>query len=232
MLYDITPEELDALKRYAQDEDSILEDYTLLKRFLNLQFAVMGKMAKDLPRQRAAAKMYRDRLERLKARKEAAAAAGEFSEAGFDTVEVARALVYRFQQLKTYPLSMTLVMAVLYDIYATWLKQYDERLFIEHPVAQEKGPWFWRVSQHVDLKERQSASAFSSIAERNPAVAAIVRNAADKYHDYKLDQLLNYVMGTPYRAVDKQHNGGKWNGVLRDADIYEWKKNVKKEERK
>lgn len=224
MLYDITKEELDELKRYAEDEDAVLSDYAILKRFLNLEFAVMNKMAKDLPKQRRAALRGQERINRLMAKRESDHAAGEFADTGLDSVDVALALLYKLQQKKTYQLTLNKVMHILYEMYASWLASKGERLCIEHPVALESGPWFWRVRNKVDVRTRLDESAFSELKSRNPGVAAFVANAAEKYYDYTASDLEKYVKGMPYTNADASHNKGKWNGEIKDADIYAWKK--------
>lgn len=224
MLYDITKEELDELKRYAENEDAVLADYGILKRFLNLQFAVMNKMAKDLPRQRSAAVRNQERIERMKAKMDSSHAAGEFPDTGLDSVEIAQALLRHLQQKNTYRLSLNKVMYILYEMYASWLSSKGERLFIEHPVAQESGPWFWRVRNKVDIRTKVSDSVISELKAKNPGVAVFVANAAEKYYDYSLTDLEKHVKSMPYRNADSSHNKGKWNGEIKDADIYAWKK--------
>ena len=52
---------------------------------------------------------------------------------------------------------------------------------------------------------------------------------AAKYYDYTESTLSRmFLASKAYKNADKEHNDGKWNKEIADADIYAWKASQKK----
>lgn len=153
---------------------------------------------------------------------------GTFDELGFDSRELALALLYKIKKYSSRYVSMEKLQQCLYLLYANWLASHEQKICIESPVAQEKGPWFWGVAKKVNTKDAVTSEAFDMIAKTNAGVAALINNIAYKYCDYTDKSLSVYLTKSyPYKSTDKDHNGGKWNGVIQDKLIYEWKRTEK-----
>ena len=121
---------------------------------------------------------------------------------------------------------MAKVIAILYEMYASWLGSKQERLFSHHPQATQYGPHFWRVANKC--KDMNGTyEDWKKIAELNPGMAEFCKNAAAKYYDWKLSDLTNsFIKSTPYKNALPINNGGKWGKEISDADIYAWKTNL------
>lgn len=224
----ITPEQLKSLVALAEDDKAPYDpDAVAALNYLHssVQRAVNRRLASAYRRN----EVLTQRLDRYRARENNRIETGEFGETGLDSAEVARALLYQLQQLKTYKLTKTKVISILYEMYASWLFSKKERLFEEHPVATEYGPQLWRVSKRLNLYEHIPYEDYKALASRNPAVAAFTKAAAEKYYDYKESDLSGPVLKSlPYRNATKEHNDGKWNKEIDDREIYAWKADQKK----
>lgn len=162
-------------------------------------------------------------LDRLSAREESAVETGEaFVELGLDSVELANALIALLKEKKTYQLTKDKVELIMFEIYASWLASKKERITVEHPQATPYGPRFWRAYSKMDFNSGDEA--VKRLSDRNPGLAVMVRNAANKYYDYSLSDLERYLKKSePYKKASPAP-GGKWNTELSDTDIYRWKK--------
>lgn len=219
----LTHEQLDQLNRFASNDREIPPMETL-EAFNTLYAAVQRNTVRFLTGSRKRNAMLEERLEKVRERREQKILAGEFSETGLDSLDVATALLYQLQQLKTYKLNKYKLQAILYEMYASWLESKKERLFLEHPVATEFGPRFWRVFKRLETGIAVHYQAWKTFAEKSPAVAAFCKNAAAKYYDYAEGDLSRlFLASAPYKNADKDHNLGKWNKEISDADIYTWK---------
>ncbi len=220
----LTPEGLETLIRIAED-DKIPVDTGLVAALEELHSAVIRRLARSLDSMTAKAEALSEKTERYKALLKGNPAEGVYTETGLDSADVADALLYQLQALRTYKLSRAKVIHILYEMYASWLASKGERLFIEHPVATEYGPMFWRVYKRLDTRKQISRDRWESLCAANPGVAAFCRNAARKYYDYA-DGDLNkvFLKSRPYKNASKEKNGGKWNKEINDNEIYAWKK--------
>lgn len=223
-MYTLTQQQLEELIRFASDdrEPASIEAIEALN---GLHAAVQRNTLRHLEGARKRNAMLTERLEKYKERKQEALEAGEFKETDIDSADVATALLYQLQQYPTYKLNKYKLNAILYEMYASWLYSHQERLFLEHPVATEFGPRFWRVYSRVDTNIRVPYSTWKIFAEKHPDLAAFIKNTAKKYFDYA-ESTLNrlFTSSKAYKNAHKDNNGGKWNKEITDADIYAWKK--------
>lgn len=226
-MYNLTPEQLDELIRFASDNRQIasIESIEALNR---LHAAVQNNVMKAYEGARKRNAMLSEALEKYKERRQEAFKAGEFTESGRDSLDVATALLYQLQQLKTYKLTDFKLNAILYEMYASWLYSKKERLFLEHPVATKFGPRFWRVFKRLSVSTAVPAQTWKIFAQNHPDVAAFCINAAKKYYDESEGTLTRMFMASKaFKNADNEHNGGKWNKEISDADIYAWKEKQK-----
>lgn len=222
MIY-LTHEQLDELVKYAADEKQI-PSAEAIEALNALHSAIQRNAIRLLNGTMKRNALLEERLDKYKSRENTRIEAGEFTDSGLDSLEVATALLYQLQQLKTYKLSKYKLQAILYEMYASWLYSKRERLFIEHPVATEFGPRFWRVLRRLETGTPVPYSAWRNFTEKSPAVAKFCENAAAKYYDYA-EGTLNRMFSSSkaYKNAGKEHNDGKWNKEIADADIYAWK---------
>lgn len=219
--YELSPRELQMVMDYITDgkRDILLTD--IPKRFNAVHAAFVSRLTAEC--NAASEKIFRleRRLDSEKVKKDKEIASGIFAEAGLDSAEIAQALLYRLQQLKTYRLTKGKVIIILYEMYSSWLASKKERLTIEHPVATEFGPQFWRAYSRLDVKIQMNSAALDSIRQQNPGVAVFIDNAARKYYDYHEEDLKKTAMkSAAYLNATAEHNNGKWNKEISDSDIF------------
>lgn len=222
--YDITPEQLDSIRQYAEGNGPIPTQEAITK-FNALHAALNKAIFKDLSSSKGKVNRLEKRVQNFKKAEETRAAAGVFAETvpGLDSVDVAKALLYCLNQKQVYKMSKPKLIAILYEMYASWLASKHERLFAHHPQATEYGPHFWRVYKHVQTLTG-TYEDFKKVAEQNAGIAAFCQNAAEKYYDWTLQDLTkNLRTSLPYKNAHKDNNNGKWGKEISDADIYAWK---------
>lgn len=221
--YTLTPEDLDKIIRYVNDEAEGIPSFDTIGNFQALYFSLQRKLASDYQEiQKKCFRMER-RLERIDRHEERKIQEGVFAESGIDSLEVADVLLYHLQQLQTWKFTKNKFMSILFHMYASWLGSKRERLFTEQPVATEWGPHFWRVSKRLNLTQQIPYDAVKALQEKRPDIAAYIRNAAHKYYDVKEDELSKVHKNcAPYKNASPQNNGGKCNKVINDSDIYLW----------
>lgn len=224
----LTQEELTALQAFARGESKDI-DPDVVKKLSILHAEVELNLLKSYSGTRKRNAMLTERVERYRDKDRVRVAEGNFDETGLDSFEVAQGLLYQLQQLKTYRLTKSKVISILYEMYASWLHSKKERLFLENPVATEYGPQFWRVFKRLDTRAAVPYQVWKDLCEKKPGVAKFCQNAAEKYYDYKESDLQTPVLKSfPYRNATKENNGGKWGKPLSDAEIYAWKESLKK----
>lgn len=224
MRYQISFEEFKQLIAYA-DDDKLVVDPDLLLRFNDLHADIERNVLKAFTGARKRNTLLQEKVNRLVEKRDSKILAGEFKETGLDSYEVAQALLYQLQQVRTYKLTKGKVILILYEMYASWLNSKQERLFLEKPVATEYGPQFWRVWKRLNVSSRVPYDEYKALAEKNPGVAKFCYNAAQKYFDYSDDTLKHLFMKSKaFKNASKENNGGKWNKEIDDRDIYAWKK--------
>ena len=223
----LNKEQLDELIRFASD-DKAFPSFEALEALNALYTAVQRNTVRHLSGTRKRNAMLEEQVQRLREKREQKIDDGQFAETDLDSAEVATGLLFQLQQLKTYKLNKYKLQAILYEMYASWLYSKKERLFLEHPVATQFGPRFWRVYNRVDTNNTVPYQAWKAFAEKNPAVAAFCKNAAAKYYDYAEGTLnRTFLASKAYKNADESHNNGKWNKDIEDSDIYRWKENQK-----
>jgi uncharacterized phage-associated protein len=225
--YDISPDELDEIRRYIENDGPVPQNDAIGK-FNAMSAALNKKLYKDLLSARSKKNTLEKRVERFKAADEKRAQDGVFAETvpGLDSLTVARALVWCLNQKKTWKMSRTKVIAILYEMYASWLVSKHERLFEHHPQSTEYGPQLWRVYNHLGALTA-SYDEFKKLADQSPAIAAFCKNAAEKYYDVEPKKLVEPTKkSVAYKNALPEHNNGKWGKELSDADIYQWKQSM------
>ena len=219
----LSHEQLDSLHRLADNEKGII-DLDAVEALAQLQATVTRCLSRNYGALRRRNETLTTRLDRQKEQQEKKILAGEFAETGFDSAEVAVALLYQLQQLHTYRLTPYKVNAILYEMYASWLGSKGERLFTEHPVATQFGPRFWHALKRINVQQRIESETWKSFAARNPGIAQFCINSARKYYDVTEKSLNERFMKTDaYRNALPEHNNGKWNKEILDTDIHAWK---------
>lgn len=222
--YDITTEELEQILKFVNGEDAPLPSPDITTKFQNTYFAFQGKVLKQLQQQQKENFRLERRVNKLEEKEDKALREGDFKELGLDSVDVAHALLHHLKRVDSYKLTKGKVICILYGMYASWLAGKKERLFIEHPVASEWGPQFWRVYKKIDISSNDTTELWKTFREKYPGVAAFVVNSANKYAGYSETELKNVLMKSmPYRNATADKNNGKWNKEIDDSDIYFWK---------
>lgn len=220
----LTYQQLDTLTRFADDEKSPI-DMEAVEALNILAYTVQRNIAKLLTGAQKRNRMLQERLDKFRERNEEKAIAGEFTTRQVDSAVAARALLYQLQQLKTWKLSRAKVIAILFEMYASWLYGKKERIFDEEPVATEYGPQFWHAWKSINVSDPVSFDEWAAFAKENTDIAAYMKNAARAYYD-KTESTLNKIFKATiaYKNAMPEKNGGKWNKVIEDRDIYAWKK--------
>lgn len=228
MFYDITPEELQSIKEFVENNAPVNSE--TVEKFMALSFATMKKLQQRLYEAKNENFKLQRRLEHYQKKDKGALpdTVPAFSDTGYDSADIAAALTFCLQELNSYKLNKTKVNLILYEMYASWLASKRQRLFTEHPVANEWGPQFWRVFKRIDPRIRYQKDSYIKVAEVNPGVAAFIKNAAHKYYDYSLSDLKKlFLNSAPYKNAMPSNNNGKWGKEISDSDIYVWKNSTK-----
>lgn len=218
-------QELAALVLFA-DDDKQPFDIDAVRRLNALQAAVERNVLRHLEGARKRNAMLQEKIDSIREKDRVRIKTEGYPETlpVLDSFEVAQGLLYQLQQLKTYKLSRTKVILILYEMYCTWLGKNKERLFDEHPVATEYGPQFWGVFKRLNTGAPVPYSQWKSLCERNSGVAAFCKNAAAKYYDKNNSTLEEtFKKSAPYKNASKENNFGKWNKEISDKNIFEWK---------
>lgn len=228
--FNLTQEELESIINFVNDDTNevAVPAFDVIGNFQALYFSLQRKLAKEYENmQKKCFKMER-RLERIDRHEEQKNAEGVFAESGLDSLEVADALLYHLQQLKVYKFTKNKFMSILFHVYASWLGSKKERIFLEHPVATEWGPQFWRVYKRLNLGLDVPFESVKVLQEKRADIAVYIRNAANKYYDCKEKELSEvHIKCRPYLNAQPHTNGGKWNKEISDSDIFLWMNNPK-----
>jgi len=228
MDYTINPEEMRRIQAFLDGTapDVIFTD--LPGKCYRLAEAMKSKCLDEARKAVASKKSLERRIEKIQASKERQYLEGKFAEANRDSLEVAYAIKYVANSNNIF-IKRTLLIPVLYDVYANWLYSQKEILTTEEPKAIESGPQFWRVYNKIDMKMPASETKqyYDSIVAFNPGVIAIIKNVLRKYIDIDERRVAAIMKNNDaYRNADKDHNCGKWNKVIEPKDIYLWKKDA------
>lgn len=223
-MYSLTTDDLKKIVDYVEKGDESVLETDALSTFISLNAALVKRMSTSIAGKNRNIAMLERRFERIQKRSDAEIAIGNFPEAQRDSADVAHMLIYHLQMHDAI-LTKNKVIHILYLMYASWLYNKKERLFLEHPCATEWGPQFWRVYGRIDVKFRMSNEQYAQLAKADPAAAAFCKNAAQKYHDYpETDLKFHLKKSKPYLNALPETNYGKWNKEISDTDIFNWKK--------
>lgn len=228
--FTLTPDEINKIIDFVNDESgkTPMPTYDTIGNFQALYFSLQRKLAKEYESMQKKCFRMERRLERIDAHEEKKTNEGVFQESGLDSLEVADVLLYHLQQLKTYKFTKSKFMSILFHMYASWLGSKKERMFLEHPVATEWGPQFWRVYKRLNLGLDVPFESVKALQEKRADIAVYIRNAANKYYDCKEKELSDvHIKCRPYLNAQPHTNGGKWNKEISDSDIFLWMNNPK-----
>lgn len=223
MFYELSEKEIRIICEFAEtgERSALTED--IVSKFVNLNAAFTKRLYKSVRAIAGTAARMEKRIERYKTENEKRLEEGVVSDTGFDSVEIARALLYKLQQLKCYRLNKAKVQTILFRMYGSWLAGKNERIFTERPVAGVYGPIFWKVHNKVEPKYPCTRQDFESVAQRNPGVANYIGNVAKAYYDLNEKQIAGDLMKIkPYLNATPEHNNGKWGKELDEKEIVEW----------
>lgn len=227
MDYRLTAEQMTALQSYLDGSERTAETDDAIKALTHLSDAVRSENERRYLDSRRQVRELKRKVERLSRQLSSSAENASFQDLAFDSLDLANVIIFYLQRKGTpgSTFGKTRVIYLLYEAYSSWLGQHMERLCIEHPVATEYGPWFWRVSSKIDVKTRRTAADISKVAELNAGIVKFIENVVDKYDGYQDVRLKEFFCNAkPYRDSLPEHNGGKWNKVISDAEIYFWRK--------
>ena len=225
-MFDFTPQQIADLNAFIEGSSTkVLTDGTL-KLFYAVESKIRARLAQNaLDADTKVARIQR-KLDKYEAERDRLRMEGVYTDLNFDSVDIANAILYELQQVKTWKLSKAKVVYLLFEAYASWLAGKGERICIEPPVATAEGPWFWRVSNKIDIKVQRTRADVDKIYGVNSGLAAYLHNLVRKYYDYSDGQLKEYFCRQKfYKEATPEHNAGKWNKVLSDKSIVLWKKN-------
>ena len=154
----------------------------------------------------------------------------QFKEMNRDSLEVAYAIKHIANNYGHY-IRRTMLIPILYDVYANWIYSAKEILTDEQPKATENGPQFWKVYTKIDMRKpvNETKRYYDALASFNSGVIALIKNVLNKYinmDDSRVAEIMRN--NVAYINADKSHNNGKWNKVIEPRDIYAWKKETNK----
>lgn len=227
MFYDITQEEIRQVALWLENgPDAQMPSDDAVKKLLNMSDALRRRLWDELKgEQRRNASLSR-RLERLGKAEQRHWEGGEFESLGYDSVEVAYAVAYAFRE-RNMRFTMGQLQLVMYMIYASWLFHHKQRICVEHPVRQESGPWFWKVSKKAAVFSNPERWWMTNLQGKNPGLVEVIRRIVAKWGDEREDNLRRDLLKTePVRNADRTNNGGKWNKEITDGDIFVWKQSL------
>ncbi len=228
--FELSPAEMQAISDYIDEGKKSETLFSATEKIFFAENQIRARLLRETRSLSSRLDRATKRIERIEDEKQGKILQGEFAETGLDSVDVAACLLHYLQENRAYQLTRSKLLHILFEAYAAWLHNRSERLFIEHPVCTEYGPQFWRVFKHIGSTANPVGhDAVKKIAEVNPGVAAFLKNVANKYYDYSESNLKSYVTKCPaYRNALPEKNGGKWNGEMKDTEIYAWKDAQKK----
>lgn len=225
MDYRLTAEQMTALQSYLDGNERTAEVDNAIKALTHLSDAVRSENERRYLDSRRQIRELNRKVDRLSRQLSSSAQNATFQDLALDSLDLANVIVFYLQRKGESLFGKTRVIYLLYEAYSSWLGEHMERLCIEHPVATEFGPWFWRVSTKIDVKSRKTQADISKIAESNAGLVKFIENVVNKYDGYSDTRLKEFFCNAkPYRDSLPEHNGGKWNKVISDAEIYFWRK--------
>ena len=230
-MYAPTQEEINALIRYINGEDPDVLYTEAPKTFLRMAYDLQKKITQDVAHLTQKNADLEKKLARLMEKKEDTFLKGEFKdhEAGYQDTDIAKVVILYLKKINC-RYDTEKVVHLTYLTYALFLTK-GVRLFPQHPQATGRGPWLWRVSNHLEkrnekgkmlLYEDPATDCLNELAAKDTSVFAIVKNIVEKYHDTDLREML--LRSRPQQNNSKEKNDGKWNKEIPDGEIYAWQK--------
>ncbi len=157
----------------------------------------------------------------------------EFHPCGYDEEELLIVIMHsaRRQGIR---ISYTRGIHILYLLYASRLVKAQMRLTINHPVANVRGPQFWKASKAVEagIDMKKAEKTREDIAGRDPGLVVHIDNSVKKYGTYPCTEQYDPIArmlkeSKPYKdAMPSAANGHKWNQEIPDEAIWKWRKSA------
>ena len=242
MLYELNNDELKTILDFVNnDTETIAPD--VAQRFLNISFAFQSKMFKSVQKEKARANRAETNLQRLREKLDKANETRKEQRLLEPVTELekeipsgilARCIMYLLTD-KNIPLARNKVQYLMYEAYCSWLKNNNQHIVREHPVAQAWGPHFWSAAKTIGDPERKAAGTFtyedfSAVASLNSGVAAYLRNMVSYYGEWTENALKDmFIESFPYKNALPVNNDGKWGKAISDDDIRRWMNQKTKE---
>ena len=226
MDYRLSQQDMDTLQEFidGKADDVLLSDVT--DRLFRLTEAVRRTVSETARRNARKAASAERKLERIRTREDRAVEDEDFPCLLVDTLDLAYIIRYYAGKAGAFLPTETL-MFILFDTYANWLYQNRQRLTVDHPECQEKGAWFWSIKGKIDYKKTDFSDVFGRVSAVDTGIPAMIRSLVDKYTKYRPEQIVEMIHRIPpYVKASPKNNGGKWNGILKDSEIFLWKRSI------
>lgn len=236
MDYSLNNEEMQAIQNWLDGEtEADAQVIDLASRLFRLSDAVRTRLVADSRKTASRYASARKKLERLENARESHRLQGDFEEYGYDSWQILKIIFYCADR-NGLKLSSRRAIAILYLLYSSVLAKEGKRLTVEHPVANINGPQFWGAANALSkngIRTQEYAQDYRILASANPGLAEHINNAVKLYGKYyeprdaKDDPVCSMLIkSAPYRKASRENNCGKWNGLIKDEEIYDWKKNT------
>lgn len=234
MDYKLQPNDLELIYAWmdGQNPDGNLTE--TVQRFFRLSDALRSMLLKD----RQEAVRQKTRLEQKVLRLTGADTGEEirvphFEQLYYDGGELLKAIMYTAWQ-QGLRITKDRGIHILYMLYASRLAKANQRLVLEEPVANTRGPQFWSASKAFERypNKEEAQKVIDKLKADDPGFYVHIVNAVKLYGKYpcreKNDTIGKALMeSTPYVNASPKNNGGKWNGRITDEDIYRWRVKLK-----
>lgn len=229
MDFRLSTEDIELLQNYIDGNADYIAARETADRAFRLTEALRRRISDDARKALNAEASLRNRLERKTERKkkeERSLTAEAFTCIGLDSLDVIHAILHCAMR-ESISITREKAVLILYAVYVSWLESHREKITIEAPVADWRGPWFWRAYSHFDLRAAYGQvpkESFEKVAKANSGVAALIHNATIKYGKHTDRDLTAFYKGSePYMKVAKKGPEDKWNRPLDPVDMYYWK---------
>lgn len=229
MDYRLNPQEIELLQSFIDGKDNSVLNTELPERLFRFAEAIRRRSIEEARKAVKREETVRKRLDRILEKNESEYLEGNFSEANRDSLEVAYAIKYYANKNNIF-IRKGLLIHILFDVYANWLYGAKQKLTDEEPKATQHGPQFWKVSEKINmaLPVANTVRYYEELAKFNPGVIAIIKRAVDKYARMDAERVEEIMKNNiAYKNAHRDKNAGKWNKVLKDKDIFLWKKETR-----
>ena len=140
-----------------------------------------------------------------------------FNEMHYDSVDIAKALLWKAQQCGK-EMTITKLHKILYITYGLFLANFGSRLVDEHPKAWPYGPVFPRVNKKVKVSESVSDSEYSELPKE---IQLGIDKAVTTFGDWSAVRLTEWSHDPigPW-ALTRKLDDSKWGSIIDDRLIY------------